>query len=316
MRIVLAEPLGISPETLEALSAPLREQGHRFISYPTVWQSEAELLDRCQGADILMIANHPLPAAALSVCHNLRFVSVAFVGYDHVDLQACRSAGVQISNTAGYCDDAVAELAVGLAIASLRRIPECDTAVLAGKGKGDLAGHELAGRTVGIIGTGSIGMRTAQLFSAFRCPLLGWSRSNRPEAEALGIRYLPLPELLSKSDIVTLHVPLTENTRGLIGRAELEQMREGALLINTARGPVVDAHALSEALHARRIYAAIDVYDADPPLSQGHPLRDAPNLIRTPHVGFDTRESIDRRAAMAFENVSSFLAGSALRRVL
>ena len=154
------------------------------------------------------------------------------------------------------------------------------------------------------------------LFSAFRCRLLGYSRRARPEAEALGIRYVSLPELLSSSDIVSLHTPLTEETRGLLGREELALMRPGAVLVNTARGPVVDSAALSEALKEGRIRAGIDVYEKDPPLPADHPLIGAPNLVCTPHIGFNTRESIERRAAMAFENVTAFLNGLPVRLVV
>ncbi|MBQ8129029.1 MAG: hydroxyacid dehydrogenase, partial [Clostridia bacterium] len=125
-----------------------------------------------------------------------------------------------------------------------------------------------------------------------------------------------LPELLSSSDIVSLHTPLTEETRGLIGREELALMRPGAVLVNTARGPVVDSAALSEALKEGRIRAGIDVYEKDPPLPADHPLVGAPNLVCTPHIGFNTRESIERRAAMAFENVTAFLNGHPIRLVV
>ena len=316
MKIVLTEPLGIPAETLRGLAAPLEGQGHSFTAYDAPAETEAELVRRCAGADILIIANHPLPGAAIRACPQLQFVSVAFVGYDHVDVSACRALGARIANTAGYCDDAVAELAVGLALACLRRFPDCHRAVQGGGSSAGLQGSELAGKTVGIIGTGAIGQRTAQLFSAFRCRLLGYSRRARPEAEALGIRYVSLPELLSSSDIVSLHTPLTEETRGLRGREELALMRPGAVLVNTARGPVVDSAALSEALKEGRIRAGIDVYEKDPPLPADHPLIGAPNLVCTPHIGFNTRESIERRAAMAFENVTAFLNGLPVRLVV
>ena len=315
MRIVLTEPLGISAETLKQLSAPLEAAGHTFVSYDTV-AAGAELAGRCKGADILMIANHPLPAEALRTCPALKFVSVAFVGYDHVDLGVCRELGASISNTAGYCDDAVAELAVGLTISCLRSIPAQDANVASGLGSIALKGHELAGKTVGIVGTGAIGQRTAEIFRVFHCNLLGYSRTKRPEAEALGIRYVTLPELMAQSDIVSVHTPLTPETRGLIGKDEIARMKQGAILINTARGPVVDTQALADALNNGRIFAGIDVYEKDPPLVEDHPLRGAKNLIRTPHIGFNTRESIDRRAAMAFENVTAFLAGKPVRVVL
>ena len=316
MKIVLMEPLGIGKNVLEVLSDKLTEQGHSFTAYDSFTTDVQELIRRADDADVLMIANHPLPGEVIRADKNLKFVSVAFVGIDHVDVDACREKGVCISNTGGYCNDAVAELAVGLALDCLRNITLCNAAVQKGKGKGSLAGHELAGKTVGIIGTGAIGCRTAEIFKAFRCRLIGYSRSPRPEAEALGIERMSLDDVMRNADIISVHTPLTPETKGLIGKKEIRLMKNGAILINTARGPVVDTQALAEALKDGRICAGVDVYEQDPPLPAGHPLLGVPNLVCTPHVGFDTRESIDRRAAMAFENVSAWMAGAPVRVML
>ncbi len=316
MHIVLMEPLGITEERLAGLSAQLTELGHSFRAYDSFTTDAEELKERARGAEILMIANHPLPDAVIRELPALQFISVAFVGIDHVGVQACRERNIGISNTGGYCDDAVAELAVGLALDCLRNISRGNEAVQRGGGKAGLQGHELAGRTVGIVGTGAIGCRTAELFKAFRCRLIGYSRTQRQEAQALGIRYCGLNELMAEADIISVHTPLTPETRGLIGREQIGLMKEGAILINTARGPVVDTEALAEALRAGRICAGTDVYEADPPLPEGHPLLGTPGLVCTPHVGFDTRESIDRRAGMAFENVLAWLAGRPIRSML
>ena len=316
MNIVLLEPLGISEDTLQELSRTLTDAGHHFTAYSSFTTDPAELISRSREADILIIANHPLPGEVIRAAENLKMISVAFVGIDHVDVEACKEKGIRISNTGGYCTDAVAELALGLALDCLRNISQCDRAVQAGAGKGSLAGHELKGKSVGIVGTGAIGCRTAELFRAFGCSLLGYSRTQRPEALALGIKYLPLSDLMAQSDIVSVHTPLTPDTRALIGEKEIACMKPGAILINTARGPVVDTPALANALREGRIKAGIDVYEKDPPLPEGHPLLDAPNLVCTPHVAFDTRESIDRRAGMAFENVTAWLEGAPVRVML
>ena len=316
MKIALLEPLGIGKDVLDTLAAQLTKEGHSFTAYDTVTTDPAELIRRADDADVLMIANHPLPGEVIRADKNLKFVSVAFVGIDHVDVDACKEKGVGISNTGGYCTDAVAELAVGLALDCLRNITAGDAAVQKGKGKGTLAGHELAGKTVGIIGTGAIGCRTAEIFKAFHCRLIGYSRSPRPEAEALGIERMSLDDVMRQADIVSVHTPLTPDTKGLIGAKEISLMKQGAILINTARGPVVDTLALAEALKAGKICAGVDVYEKDPPLPAGHPLLGVPNLVCTPHVGFDTRESIDRRAEMAFENVTAWMAGAPVRVML
>lgn len=271
---------------------------------------------RSEGADALIIANHPLPGEVIRADKNLKFISVAFVGIDHVDLEACKEKKIKISNTGGYCNDAVAELAIGLTLDCLRNISAGNEAVQAGEGKGGLQGHELAGKTVGIVGTGAIGCRTAEIFKAFGCKLIGYSRSQKAAALDLGLEYKSLDEVMGEADIVSIHTPLTPETKGLIGKKEIGEMKEGAILINTARGPVVDTEALAAALKEGRIKAGLDVFDQDPPLPADYPLIGVPNLVCSPHVGFDTRESIDRRAEMAFENVTAWLNGQQIRTML
>ncbi len=310
MKVVLAEPLGISAEYLDELAEGLRKKGHEFIAYDSVEKDIEKLKDRCREADILLIANNPLPDEVIDACPNLKYISVAFVGIDHVGKRACRSRNIPVSNAAGYCNDAVAELALGLSLDCLRNISACDAVIRDGGTKTGLVGHELHGKTVGIIGTGGIGCTTARLFKAFGCKLLGYSRHERDEAKAIGIDYKPLDELLAESDIVSIHVPLTDATNALLSADKIALMKDSAILINTARGPVVDQAALTEALNSGKIAAAgIDVYDKEPPLAADHALLQAKNIVCTPHVGFATKESIDRRALVVFENIHTFLAG-------
>lgn len=316
MNIVLMEPLGIAAETLDKLAETLTSQGHGFTAYDSFTTDTAELIARGKDADVMIIANHPLPGDVIRAAENLKLVSVAFVGIDHVDVEACREKGVKISNTGGYCDDAVAELAVGLTLDCLRNVTACHASVQSGGGKAGLQGNELAGKTVGIVGTGTIGCRTAEVFKAFGCKLIGYSRSRNRKALDLGVEYRTLNELMAEADIISVHTPLTPDTRDLIGAEQIGLMKQGAILVNTARGPVVNTRALADALNAGKIKAGIDVYENDPPLEASHPLMGAKNLVCTPHVGFDTRESIDRRAVMAFENVTSWLDGKQLRTML
>ena len=127
---------------------------------------------------------------------------------------------------------------------------------------------------------------------------------------------MPLHDVMAKADIISVHTPLTNQTKGLIGKDEIAAMKEGAIIINTSRGPVIETEALAKALREGRIKAGIDVFEKDPPLPADHPLLGAPNLVCTPHVGFDTRESIDRRADMVFENVTSWMEGKQIRKML
>lgn len=317
MKIVLLEPLGVSKEKIEKLAEPFIKAGHQFAPYYTLAENEDEQLERVKDADVIIMANHPLTEGVIEKCENLKYISVAFVGIDHIGKAACRTKGINISNAAGYCDDAVAELSIGLAMDCLRNISAVNAVIRKGGTKDGLVGHELRGKTVGVIGTGRIGRATARLFKAFGCQLLGYSRTRRAEAEAEGIRFVDLDELLRESDIVTVHTPLTDETRNLLSREKLALMKKTAILINTSRGPVVDNAALAEALNEGRLAAAgIDVFDGEPPLAEEYPLLHAKNVVCTPHVGFATVESIHRRAEIVFDNVAKWMEGTVQNRML
>lgn len=310
MKIVLLEPLAISKEVLNNLSSKLNEMGHEFIAFDTVEKDTEVLKERAKGADILMIANNPLNGEVIRSVDNLKYIAVAFTGIDHVDKEACLERGIKVSNAKGYATEAVAELTVGMIISLLRKVRECDEVTRKEGTKAGLVGFELNGKTVGIVGTGDIGLRTAQLLKAFNCKILGYSRSRSARAEELGIEYVSLEELLSKSDIVSLHVPLNEGTKGLINKERLALMKKNAILINVARGPVVDSDALAEALNNDTIAGAgIDVFEVEPPVPADHPLFSAKNVLVTPHVAFATEESMVKRANIVFDNVYSWLNG-------
>lgn len=317
MHIVLLEPLGVSVQDIDRLSRPLRDAGHTFTAYDTVETDPAKLLERAGDAQALMLANHPLPGQVIRDCPHLRYISVAFVGIDHIGADACREKGIHVSNAAGYCTDAVAELTLGLALDCLRNISRCDAAVRDGKTKDGLLGHELAEKTVGILGTGAIGCRAAELFGAFHCKVLGYSRSIRQAALDAGVEYVSLDELLCRSDILSVHTPLTPDTRHLLNRERVARMKPGAILLNTARGPIVDEEAVAEALKSGRLAAlGTDVFASEPPISRDHPFFTAPNVVATPHVAFATYESLRRRAEITFQNVISWLDGRIQNQML
>lgn len=317
MNIVLMEPLSVSPEVLEQFAAPLKQAGHTFTAYDTVATENAEMIQRAKDADILMIANHPLPDAVIEACPKLQYISVAFVGIDHVGQTACKAKGIHVSNAAGYCRDAVAELALGLALDCLRNISACNQVVRQGGTKNGLVGHELHGRTVGIIGTGDTGIRTAQLYKAFGCRVLGYSRSQRQLALDSGVEYVSLEQLLQESDIVSVHTPLNESTKNLINAQRVAMMKQGAILINTSRGPVVDSQAVADALNSGHLAAlGTDVFEVEPPVAEDHPFFTAKNVVATPHVAFATLESLNRRAEITFDNVVKWLEGSLQNQML
>lgn len=317
MNIVLMEPLSVSPETLEQFAAPLKQAGHTFTAYDTVATETDDMIQRAKDADILMIANHPLPNAVIEACPKLQYISVAFVGIDHVGQTACKAKNIHVSNAAGYCRDAVAELALGLALDCLRNISTCNQVVRQGGTKNGLVGHELHGRTVGIIGTGDTGIRTAQLYKAFGCRVLGYSRSKRQLALDSGVEYVPLEQLLKESDIVSIHTPLNENTKNLINAQRVAMMKQGAILINTSRGPVVDSQAVADALNSGHLAAlGTDVFEVEPPVAKEHPFFTAKNVVATPHVAFATLESLNRRAEITFDNVVKWLEGTLQNQML
>lgn len=312
MKISLLEPIGIDKALMDELSAPLIEKGHEFIFYDNKTTDTEELYNRAKDSDIVMIANNPLPDSVIERCEKIKMLDVAFTGIDHVGQKACKEKGVVICNAAGYSDETVSELAVGMAINLLRKVNAGDKAVREGKtlASAGLMGTELGTKTVGIIGTGRIGIMTAKLFKAFGCRVLGYSRTKKEEAVQAGIEYTELDELLKISDIVSLHVPSTAETKGFLSRERISLMKQTAILINCARGAVVDNEALAEALNSDKIAgAAIDVFDMEPPIPADYPLLKAKNTLLTPHVAFASKESMIRRAHIVFDNLYAFLEG-------
>lgn len=266
------------------------------------------LVERMKESDIVVISNIKLPAEVINACPNLKMLSVAFTGLDHIDLACCKERGIEVRNAAGYSTTAVSELAIGLMLDVMRKITELDSATRHGGSRGMFLGRELKGKTVGVVGTGAIGTATIRLLLAFGCKVLAFSRTKRPEVVALGVEYCPLDTLMAESDIVTLHVPLNKETTHIIGQRQISLMKPTAILINTARGNVVDIVALSKALKENRIAGAgIDVYETEPPLPADHPLLDAPNCVVVPHIAYASREAFDIRADIVFDNVREFL---------
>ena len=308
MRVVILESLGISPERLTELKAPLEAQGVTFEEYTRTADAET-LKQEVAEADALILANMPLSGEVIRSAENLKFIDVAFTGVDHVDLEAAKENGIAVSNASGYSNEAVAELTVGMALELARKMNNAELRCRAGKTKDGLPFSEIKGKTVGIIGLGKIGSRSAELFHAFGTEILAYNRSIHEDA-ADYVEQVSLWELLERSDYVLLHCPLTDQTRGLIGKAELERMKPTAFLINTARGPVVRTDDLVEALREEVIAgAALDVFDTEPPLDPEAPILNVPNVFVTPHMAFATEESMELRAQIVFRSLKAWLDG-------
>ncbi len=308
MKIVCVEPLGISEARFQTLQHEFAAEGHTFEYFMDRTEEPAQLLQRIGNADAILLSNIPLREATLAQCPQLKMISVAFVGLDHIDLRYCQAHHIEVRNAAGYSTTAVSELAVGLMLDVLRHITELDGTLRNGGDKGAFLGRELRGKTVGVVGTGAIGTAVVRLLQAFGCRVLAYSRSQREEVQRMGVEYVPLPQLMQQCDIVTLHVPLTDATHHLISSELLATMKPTAILINTARGNVVDIDALADALRNNRLAGAgIDVYEQEPPLPASYALLSAPHCVCVPHVGFATREAFDIRADIVFNNIRTFL---------
>lgn len=307
MRVALIEDLGCGPGLIEMNRKKLAAQGCELVAYPKTTDKE-KLVEEIRDADVVMLANTPLPADVLERAPNVKFIDVAFTGVDHIPMADAKKRNILVSNASGYADQAVAELCVSFMIQLLRDLPKADARTRNGETKAGLRANLLQGKTVGLIGAGAIGKRLAALLKAFGARVIAHNR--RPVEDPNIDASVSLDELLRDADIVSLHTPLTPETKGLIDAKELAKMKKTAFLINGARGPVVDNEALAEALNNDVIAgAAIDVFDMEPPLPADYPLLHAKNIILAPHLGFYSEESLEQRAEIAFANLFAWLAG-------
>lgn len=308
MKIAIMEPLGVSAEDLAGLKRPFEEKGCVFAEFPKT-QDEAKLVEQAKDADVMILANMPMPSSVIRGCEKLKFIDVAFTGVEHVGLDAAKERGIAVSNASGYSDEAVSELALGMVLSLARNMRQVESRCRAGGTKEGLVGWEIKGKAVGIIGLGRIGSRTAQLFHALGADVLAQSRTRHEDAPSY-IEQVSQEELLRRSDVVVLHCPLNEQSRGMIDARKLGMMKPTALLINVARGPVACEADLAKALENGVIAGAgIDVFEQEPPLPGDCPLLHTPNTLLTPHVAFATKESMGLRAEIVFENLAGWMEG-------
>lgn len=308
MKLVVIEPLGVEKSQFLSMAEEILGDRVELVLYDTRVTDTETLIERGKDADIIMVANLPMNEEVILGCHNLKLLAVAFTGLDHIAMEACRAKGITVCNCAGYSNAAVSDLVFGMLVTLYRNVIPCNERVRVGGTKDGLIGMELEGKKFGVIGTGAIGSRVANIASAFGCEVYAYSRTKK---ELPNVTYVSLEELLSHCDIVSLHVPLSEETRGLINRDRLALMKKTSVLINTARGPVVDSEALAEALNEGEIAGAcVDVFEMEPPVPQEHPLLHAKNLIATPHIAFATKEALVKRAIINLNNVKYWLEGN------
>jgi glyoxylate reductase len=311
MQIVITRP--VDPYLIKML----QDAGHEVTTpkEDTTDATAALLASRRDVQGVITFPTDRVDAAFLDSRPNLRAVSNFAVGFNNIDVPACTQRRIGASNTPGVLNDATAEVAWLLLMMTGRRAGEGERAVRANKWTGwapqgpqSFTGMDIVGKTLGVIGAGRIGSRFAMMAEGFDMPLLYHNRHTSREMEALGAQLVSLDELLQRSDFVSVHVPLNEQTRHLIGKRELELMKPTAVLINTARGPVVDEAALVEALKTNKIFGAgLDVYEEEPKVHPG--LFELENVVLLPHIGSATVSTRRKMCDLAGKNLIAMLAG-------
>ena len=269
------------------------------------------LKERVSAADIVIVGWSDLTRDVINSARKLKMISIWATTCHYADRKAVKERGIVVTHVPGYATEAVAEHTFALMLAAVRKLPLADVHV---RGGGfdwrPFGGVELFGKTLGIIGTGAIGCRVAEIAKAFRMRVLAYDKyPNLKRCAELGMTYVSLERLLSESDFVTVHVTLTPETEGLIGRREFEFMKKGVVVVNTSQGKVIDEAALVEALKSGKVASAgLDVFVAEPP-DKDNPLFRLDNVVLSPHVGFHTVEAVRRCTDICIDNVVKFLEG-------
>ena len=303
------EPPVIAGTPLEERSRALADQVEWHFTRPV---SEADTIARIKDSEAIINIRSSVQFTrnVLAACPRLKLLSVWGTGVDHVDLAAAAELGITVANTPGYGAPYVSEHALALAMAVSRRIVENDRRIREG---GWTAGFidELYNKTLGVVGAGAIGRRMIQLGQGIGMKVIAWTfNPTAQRAAEYGVPFVPLEELLTRSDVVSLHVALTPQTVGFIGREQLALMKPNAILVNVARGAVVDEKALLETLQAGKIAGAgLDVFETEP-LPHGHPFAKLDNVVLSPHVGGMAYNGTMRGLEMSIENLEAFAAGS------
>lgn len=313
MKISLIDPLLVDDKIIESHKEKIEKLGHEFQYFKKSASDDEKIIERLKDSDVAIITNNKFSKNVIENT-NLKLIDVAFTGFNHVDIEACNEKNIIVENASGYSDDSVAELVLGLTISLMRKFNENRKNMYEDESF-KLIGQIIKGKTVGVVGTGKIGIRVIELFKAFGANILAYSRSEKDEVKNLGAKYVSLDELLKNSDIVTIHLPQNKETCGFIGKNELDLMKDKAILINCARGPIVDNDYLAKLLNEDKLRAGIDVFDMEPPIDKNYPLRNAKNTVLTNHIGFLTQEAMDIRCEIVFDNLYKFLDGKIVNKV-
>ncbi len=306
---ILITPTSLSQNLGITALDPLRERGAELVANPYGRpMSPDELIPALRDVDGVIAGLDTFSAEVFAAAPQLAVVARYGVGYDRIDLQAARSAGVRVTNTPGANGHSVAELAVGLMFAVARQIPQASTAVAAGEWP-RFQGIELAGRRLGVLGLGAIGAATARMAQGIGMEVLGFDPGlSAEQIGQLGVTAAELEEIFAHSDVLSLHIPLNEHTRHIVSAERINAMPQGAIIINTARGGLIDEQAAAQALDAGHLHGiGLDAYETEPPTDS--PLVGHPRVVATPHSGAHSEESVQRTATAAVKNLLAVLDG-------
>lgn len=296
----------------------LRDRGIEIVvmSEPFASEDAAAVALASFDAIVPMRERTPFPASLIARLPKLRFIALTGGRAPTLDIAACTQHGVLVCNTGGgdLVTASTSELTWALLLAAQRHLPQADALIRAARWHESLPmGETLEGKRLGIVGLGKLGARVARLGLAFGMDVVAWSQNLTDEAAAAGgARRVSKEELFATSDAVTLHLVLSDRSRGIVGASELSAMKQGAVLVNTSRGPLIDEAALLTALHGGRITAALDVFGQEP-LPADHPLRSAPNTVLSPHLGYSTWPVMSRFYQDSVENIAAWLDGAPIR---
>jgi len=315
MKIVILDGYAINPGDLSW--EPFSQFGE--VTYYDRTICEADTIQRIGDAQIVLLNKTPITEAVINACTNIQLICVLATGYNVVDCAAAAKRGIPVCNVPGYGTTAVAQFTFGLLLELCHKIGHHDQVVHDGKWSRcpdfcfwDTPQMELAGKTMGIIGYGSIGQAVGNIARAFGMKVIAYNRSKRQEFEK---DYVSLDTLLEQSDVISLHCPLFPETREIINASSIAKMRDGAILINTARGPLLDEVAVAEALKSGKLRgAAMDVVCSEP-MDPASPLLTAPNCIITPHIAWAPLESRQRIFNIVLDNIRAFLNGNPIHTV-
>jgi len=306
MKIVVSDPVFLPEEYRKRLEV----LGNLTI-FENMPSSIDEFISRVETADIIIVGRYGFSEKLFIAARNLKMISVWQTGYDHIDIKTATKKGVVVSNVPEYAYDSVAEMVFALILNLERKVHLADVGLRNGNFDWrNYIGNQLMGKTIGVVGIGSIGTRVIQIAHGFNMNVIAYAHHpNDKAANNLGVTFVDLETLLKEADIISLHVPLTPSTERMIGTRELARMKKSAILINTARGKVIDEDALIIAMREKQIGGAgLDVFEREP-LPLNSPLLEFENVALTPHVAFLSYESLEECTRVCIQNVEKFIEG-------